>query len=311
MPMKKTSYIKLYLSIFIGSLSVFVADAQKLPNKQEISLWAPANIKIDGKMNEWGDKLQAYNKNTLVYYTIANDDDNLYLVVRIENPDIINKAISGAITLTVNPHGKQSDEKCPAISFPLLNSASGTAIRTNASLLTGRAKHIQEVANATSNDTKLKSKETPNDSLLRVADERLSEDTKEIKISDIDGITDTVTGTHTDKMKQFWRYPLYVLPGYYIPKENNLGIKAAASFEGNWKYTYELAVPLKYLKVQPEKKFSYNIRLNGPMYKTGKPTAGYPVMFSLDQVNHVATRIDQDLIEATDFWGEYTLAKKP
>lgn len=288
---------RLTITAFAISVSAATSlNAQKLPNKQEISLGAPANVKIDGKMNEWGGKLQAYNKATLIYYTMANDADNLYLVVRIEDPGVINKAISGAITLTVNPADKKSDEKCPAVSFPLLNFASGTAIRTNARL----------VRDGT-NNTNLKSTNT--DSLLRIANKRLSDGTKEIKLSDIEGITDTVTGTHTDKLKQFKLYPLFYIPGYYIPKENNLGIKAAASFEGDKNYTYELAMPLKYLKVQPGKKFSYNIRLNGPMYKTNKPTSGYAIKFRLG--NGTAIMEDQDLVEATDFWAEYTLANKP
>lgn len=297
--------IKLIIAALTMSVSAATSlNAQKLPNKQEISLRAPANVKIDGKMNEWGDKLQAYNKATLIYYTMANDADNLYLVVRIENPGVINKAISGAITLTVNPADKKSDKKCPAVSFPLLNFASGTAIRTNASLLSGFAKRAQDALNGTDN-TNLKSN---TDSLLRVANKRLNEDTREIKVSDIEGITDTITGTHTAKLKQFKLYPLFVVPGYYIPKENNLGIKAAASFEGDKKYTYELALPLKYLKVQPGKQFSYNIRLNGPMYKTNKPTAGYAIRVRL--VNGMGIMEDQDLVEATDFWGEYTLTEK-
>jgi len=299
--------MKHLILITILSLSITAnLSAQKLPGKQEVSLKVPANVKIDGKMNEWGESLQAYNKSTLIYYTMANDADNLYLVIRIENPDIINKAISGAITLTVNPAGKQSDAKCPAISFPLLNPASGIAIRNNAKLLTGFAKRVQDVASANANGNNLKSMDTPNDSLLLAANKRLSDDTKEIKFSDIAGITDTVTGTHTDKFKQFKLYPLFVVPGYYIQKQNNLGIKAAATFEGKWKYTYELAVPLKYLKVEPGKKFSYNIRLNGPMYKTSKPTSGYAVHFKLE--NGQAIMQDQDLAAATDFWAEYTLA---
>lgn len=305
MKMIKSTIVALSISVSTATS----LNAQKLPNKQEISLEAPANVKIDGKMNEWGDKLQAYNKATLIYYTMANDADNLYLVVRIKDPGVINKAISGAITLTVNPADKKSDEKCPAVSFPLLNFASTTAIRTNASLLSGFAKRVEDAINAEHYNTNLKSTNTPKDSLLRVANKRLSEDTKEIKFSDIDGITDTVTGTHTNKLKQFKFYPLFVIPGYYIPKENNLGIKTAASFEGDRKYTYELALPLKYLKVQPGKTFSYNIRLNGPMYKTGKPTGGYTVRFRL--VNGRAIMEDRDLVEATDFWGEYTLAGKP
>src|SRR5476651_1300472 len=139
-------YFSLIIVLLLSATTTLTA--QKLPGKQLVSLKAPANIKIDGKMTEWGESLQAYNKSTLIYYTMANDADNLYLVVRIENPDIINKAISGAITLTVNPACKQSDIKCPAISFPLLNPGSGTAIRTNAKLLTGFAKRVQEAGNS-------------------------------------------------------------------------------------------------------------------------------------------------------------------
>ena len=59
-----------------------MANAQKLPNVQQASLRAPENVKVDGKPTEWGDKLQAYNKATDVFYTIANDYNNLYLIIQ-------------------------------------------------------------------------------------------------------------------------------------------------------------------------------------------------------------------------------------
>ncbi len=279
--------MKLKIAILLMFLSTILSlNAQKLPAIQEVAIRVPADVKIDGKLDEWGKKLQAFNKNTLIYYAIANDDENLYLIIQVDDVDIINKVISGAITLTVNNLATKSDEKFPTISFPLLNPTSGAIIRNN-----------------------LKSKNLAVDSLLLANNNELSNGTKEIKFSDINEITDTISDTHTKKFQDFRWYPLFILPGYYLTKDNSLGIKAAAGFEGHWKYNYELSVPLKYLKVTPGKKFTYNIRLNGPMYKTKKPTAGYPVRYV--KVNGHFVQQDLELTEATDFWGEYTLAKKP
>lgn len=264
-------------------LIIACAYAQKLPNKQEISLRAPASTKIDGKMNEWGDKLQAFSKAVLLNYLVANDDKNLYLVVETDNTRIINKIVSGAITFTLNNQGVKSDKNCPAITFPLLSFAAGTAIRTNFT------------------DT-----ETPTDDLVKSSNNWLSTDTKQIKFSDINEITDTLTGTHTERKREFGLYPLFAEPGYYIAKNNNSGIQAAMSFEAKWKLVYELAIPLKYLKLNAEQKFSYNIRLNGPMYHTKKPTAGYPMHFVLR--NGRAEFTDEDITSTTDMWGDYTLA---
>ena len=47
------------------------------------------NLKIDGKANEWGESFAASNKRTSLLYSLANDDKNLYLVIKA--PVIINK----------------------------------------------------------------------------------------------------------------------------------------------------------------------------------------------------------------------------
>ncbi len=63
--MKKTLWVIL--------LFTTQAIGQKLPNIQTASLRASANIKVDGKAAEWGNKLEAYNNTTEVFYTLAND----------------------------------------------------------------------------------------------------------------------------------------------------------------------------------------------------------------------------------------------
>lgn len=78
------TFIKL-LVILTGQLSV--AFAQKLPKVQTTSVWAPPNIKIDGKTTEWNDRFQAHNTGNHVFYTLSNDNKNLYLALRMEDLD--------------------------------------------------------------------------------------------------------------------------------------------------------------------------------------------------------------------------------
>lgn len=89
---------KVILSFFI-TIACVTANAQKLPNKQEVSLKAPANVKIDGKATEWGTELQAYNPATELLYTLANDEQNLYLVVQTKTKAIVEKLFNGGISL--------------------------------------------------------------------------------------------------------------------------------------------------------------------------------------------------------------------
>jgi hypothetical protein len=93
----KYPYYWLALTLCI-SLS---ANAQKLPNVQPAGVYAPANVKIDGKAAEWNNQFQAYNKSTSIFYTMANNNDNLYLTVQATPYMIIDKILSGGITLTI------------------------------------------------------------------------------------------------------------------------------------------------------------------------------------------------------------------
>src|SRR5476651_2443429 len=88
------------------TLVVIVAHAQKLPGIQTTSLWAPVSIKIDGKPSEWGNEYQALNKATGVFYTIANDNENIYLIVHAKQKRVIQKIIDVGITFIVNSNKK-------------------------------------------------------------------------------------------------------------------------------------------------------------------------------------------------------------
>src|ERR1700742_4496861 len=95
------------------------ASAQKLPTTQKASLRAPSNTKIDGKATEWDNKFQAYNNATNVFYTLSNDDNNLYLTVQADEQSVINKILRGGITLTIQKSGKKTDKDGMSITYPV------------------------------------------------------------------------------------------------------------------------------------------------------------------------------------------------
>ena len=96
--------------IILGSIPFF-ADAQKLPNVQQISVRTPENIKIDGKPTEWNNKFQAYNHATSLFYTISNDDENLYLTIQANDMETLIKITGAGIVFNLNAGGKVGNRK--------------------------------------------------------------------------------------------------------------------------------------------------------------------------------------------------------
>src|SRR6187402_1229772 len=92
-------------------LFTITATAQKLPGKQKISLRAPGNIKIDGKADEWDNKLQAYNNATETSYTISNNGETLFLTIQSTYRDVVYKILTGGITFTINHTTNKTDKE--------------------------------------------------------------------------------------------------------------------------------------------------------------------------------------------------------
>ena len=119
--------LQIVTGIFTATLLItginFSASSQRLNSTQSGSVYAPANVKIDAKSDEWGD-FQAYNTTTDVFYTLANDDKNLYLVVKSTNQMINNKIVAGGITFTINTNGKKKKDIGSFVTtFPLIDMA--------------------------------------------------------------------------------------------------------------------------------------------------------------------------------------------
>nr|WP_294790949.1 hypothetical protein [uncultured Mucilaginibacter sp.] len=266
--------MKKVILLLITTVACVTANAQKLPNKQEVSLKAPANVKIDGKATEWGD-FKAYNSAIEVYYTIANDDKNLYLVIKVTDGVAIRKIIAGSITFSVSAAGGDAVKGGTTVTYPLFDRKAMPAIN-----LRNRAAIIARTAAV--------------DSFVLASNKEFVKNAKQIKLTGIKAIGDTLISIYNEE-----------------------GIMAAGSFDNPLAYTYELALPLKYLNKLVAKGgvLSYNIKLNGSAYAEGvffEQINGGTRMSSPDKPsagNPWPAMIDMQMIAAPgDVSGTYTLA---
>jgi hypothetical protein len=259
------------------SVACFSTYAQKLPVVQQTSLPASANVKVDGKLNEWNEKLEAYNAVTEVYYRIANNKDHLYLTVRVTDHDIIKKIIVGGLAFTIKKNGNKKDKDGAVITFPAYQQGQNHPFIT----LETASEIEKDAANYASRW----------DSLINTSNNRIKGGFKFIGTSGLKDINDEM-----------------------IPVYNADGIFAAAMLDDNLYYNFELAVPLKLLPGSSAlKSFTYNIKLNGHAFGgSDLKDNGRFVMWVRDGYNY---RMDDSsprswsLASSTDFWGEYTLAK--
>jgi hypothetical protein len=267
--------------LFLLLVSYFTVNAQKLPTIQQTSLRIPANLKIDGKATEWGNQFQAHNNSTNLFYTLANDDENLYLVVQAINPRVIEKILLVGVNLTINNNGQKDDKAIGNISiiYPQISKAGNAwAILRSA----GDKANWQGLPNQNMFPQRL----SRTDSTVIMANNTFNINSKTIKIKGVKAIDDTLISAY-----------------------NDVGIKTAARFGNNGAYTYELQVPLKYLglSVTNNKKFNYNIKLEN----WGNPgSSDYVINWDPATNKGIEMDADPDLNSTTDFWAEYTLTKK-
>src|SRR5471030_2113106 len=99
---KKYLRLKTALVIVVFAGTGYASQAQKLKAVQENNMRAPSNIRIDGKLTEWDDTFKAYNNTTDIFYTISNDDENLYFAIKAGNRFIATKLLGGGINFAIN-----------------------------------------------------------------------------------------------------------------------------------------------------------------------------------------------------------------
>jgi hypothetical protein len=289
--------VKKLSALFVITFQVYlfaVATAQKLPPIQQASARAPQNVKIDGRLTEWANMPWAYNETNRIYYLVANDDANLYLTIRGTDATVTTKVLNGGIAFTIS-HTLDKKLRAKAagnatVTFPvsLSNNAMMSVMMPLLSLREFKRDtiaHLKEI-----------------DSIRAVANKRLTTVLKEIGVSGLKGISETTL-------------PLY----------NDKDIMATGKLQGA-QPVFEIAVPLKYLGLDfiGNKNFSYNIKLDIPVYDPTKPredimserVASAPSIEVKSGPPPARTGLpmadpDGDYQEhKTELWGEYTLVGK-
>ncbi|RKR83486.1 hypothetical protein BDD43_3695 [Mucilaginibacter gracilis] len=200
------------------------SKAQKLNAVQTGSLLAPPKVKVDGKIDEWGGDFEAFNKATKLFYTLANDDKNLYLVVKSTDLQNNTKIMGGGVTLTINTANKKKEENAYSIRFPIVErsllrgirrprGASSTTVMDSASMAEAAAARKQAIAAI-----------------------------KEIEVLGFKDITDTLISI----------YNVYGIKAI-----------AAYDAQGNLQFELSVPLSLLSLSADKPKEFAYNIKVNG------------------------------------------------
>jgi len=282
----KKPQIKLFIGAVLFCLYAFSAQAQKLPKVQKNSVYAPADIKTDGKPMEWG-KFQAYNRATQVYYTMANDDANLYLAMQAKYSDVINRIMGGGVVLSIQQSTDKDDKNKISITYPIYDTPNTPGLTFNLGHHSVRLINAETgVVTQTTIDTSAKEINIT----MNMRNHLISQRLKWIGVKGVKGI-DTLISIY-----------------------NGDGIKAVSLIDKNEVYTLEMAVPLKYLNLSGDNrsKFTYHLQINGIRginggfgNIVGSPEVVQKIMQQPAFIEGVSRRT-----AITDFWGEYKLADK-
>lgn len=293
--------MKIFSGFFL-SIMCLSTYAQKLSNVQQAAQQAPANVKIDGKPNELDGSYQAFNKATEIYYTLANNNEILYLTIHATRPRIIQKILEGGVEFNVTRNKSNNSSEDVAIVFPLLNLPTAWKTLQGAKIevagypkefIPGRPSLTDSILTA---DTTLSFVES---------NKLLVSNLKEIRYSGISEIKDTLAGI-TDKTKYYYQLPLRRHPFKWITIYNEDDIKGMVQFDKNNELTYELSIPMRYIKLNVvDGKIRYQIVIHG-RGEDGRPGNTY----TYEPPPNRGIK-DQDLQDPTDLTGEYTLLKQP
>ncbi|HTH82576.1 MAG TPA: hypothetical protein VL490_06555 [Mucilaginibacter sp.] len=77
---------------------------------------APSNVSVDGNIKEWGD-LAYTNDKAKISYTISNDKNNLYLVVKTKDHEKQSDILGSGITFSIDTKGRKRNSY--AVTFPV------------------------------------------------------------------------------------------------------------------------------------------------------------------------------------------------
>lgn len=299
---------------------------EKLKDVQTASVWAPAGIKTDARLSEWNNTFQAFNKTTKLFYTVANDEKYVYLVIKSTDAMATNKIMMGGITVTINTEGKKKTESAYNVTYPVVARPSfGQRGQRPASGAGGNVVVIGGPGGGPGGAGGMRSMMSameggkPDSAVIAMRRQSLIA-AKEIKVTGFKDIPDSLISLY-----------------------NEYSLKAAANYDDDGNFLYEMAIPIKLMGLTPDsqQELAYNVKLNGLQIPSlpnmdvaggpgggpgaggggpdggggGQRTIGIRMNGGFAGSNGGGPRAGgsvnfQEMISPTDFWGKYILAKK-
>jgi uncharacterized membrane protein YgcG len=292
--MKKTLLFAVLL--IFSSIKIF-AQAH-LKDVQVTSVWAPANVKIDGNITEWEDSFQAYNKTTKLFYTLSNNEKYLFLALTCTDAGNNTKIAAGGITLTINTAGKKKDKDAFILGYPVITRAGGRGVRGN------RRPQTDGVDTAA----------------VAAARKQFITSSKEIKVFGFKDIADTLISIYNEYgIKTGIGYDALGNYSYELAIPLKLlGISADNAKEIAYNIKVNGLLVNTGAGVRNNNGGDNSGGFGGGGFGGGNGGGGRGGSGGSGRggdgggrINFVTSNIDfQDLTNPTDFWGKYTLAKK-
>jgi uncharacterized membrane protein YgcG len=137
----KTLFVPL---LCIIPLQSFISSTTFAQNKAATNQLQPppSNIAIDGDLKEWGDSLRYYNQEKQLNYALANNQENLYMAIRINDRSEQIRVLRSGLTLSIDTRGKKKETF--TMTFPVGDQSPQGMAETAQDLQTGNSDIKQE-----------------------------------------------------------------------------------------------------------------------------------------------------------------------
>ncbi|MDR2652971.1 MAG: hypothetical protein LBC68_11800 [Prevotellaceae bacterium] len=109
---RKIKIALLPVSIFILCFNA-AAQTEKEPLKAEFI----NNIVIDGEDSDWESAISFFDENSGLMYSVANDDENIYILIKATAESSMTKFVMGGVEVWISADGK--DKRTTGIKYPV------------------------------------------------------------------------------------------------------------------------------------------------------------------------------------------------
>jgi len=114
--MMNTPVIRYFTLSTILFFTINLCRAQDRSAQNTLKL-PPPGITIDGDVKDWGDSLRYLNADKHITYSLANDKDNLYMAIRINDYGEQMMVLNAGLTFAIDTRGKKKESF--TVTFPV------------------------------------------------------------------------------------------------------------------------------------------------------------------------------------------------